>query len=347
MPVIKNKIEDAVKRLDLDLAGKVVLTEAATGAYIVTPVIAALAGAEVYAFTRDTKYGTVAEVKIHTNELLSQFSDKHLEVTIVDELTPDIITKADIITNSGHLRPLDSEKLQHAKRTVVIPLMYEAWEWRDADLDIEHCKKNGIVVGATNERHPDVDVFNYLGDMAVKQIFDAGLCPYKNKFVLIANNDFGPYIAKVVAKICDGLAVIDKNEHQDRYNFDNVKWLGNFPHVSVPQEYRNAEAIIFTAYPFDQNWIGENTSLCIKQIRDQFNDPLVLRYAGDIDTAVCDKNNVRYFPAHVHSGHMGILPSAIGSDPIIRLQAGGLKVGELLLKNQTTFKELKLVDLIN
>jgi hypothetical protein len=43
MPVIKNKIEDAVSRLNLDLSGKVVLTEAATGAYIVTPVIAALA----------------------------------------------------------------------------------------------------------------------------------------------------------------------------------------------------------------------------------------------------------------------------------------------------------------
>jgi hypothetical protein len=62
MPGFKNKIEDAIDRLELDLSGKVVLTEAATGAYIVTPVIAALAGAEVYAFTKDTRYGTVADV---------------------------------------------------------------------------------------------------------------------------------------------------------------------------------------------------------------------------------------------------------------------------------------------
>ena len=46
-------------RIDLDDA--VVVTEAATGAYAVTPVIAALAGARhVYAFTRATRFGSVA-----------------------------------------------------------------------------------------------------------------------------------------------------------------------------------------------------------------------------------------------------------------------------------------------
>lgn len=346
MPAIKKKIEDAVERLNLNLAGKVVLTEAATGAYIVTPVIAALAGAEVYAYTRDTRYGSVADVRKQTDDLLAQFGDKNLKVTIIDNLTPDIIAKADIITNSGHLRPLNSEKLQNAKKGTVIPLMYEAWEWRDADLDIEHCKKNGIVVGATNERHPDVDVFNYLGDMAVKQVFDAGLCPYKNKFVLICNNDFGPFIAKVIARNCEGLGVIDTEENKGKYNFDNVEWIGNFPEINIPEKYKDAEAVIFTAYPFDQDWIGENSPVSLQKIKDEFHDPLILRYAGDIDTEAFDRNKVRYFPAHVHSGHMGILPSAIGNDPIIRLQSGGLKVGELLTKNESKHKGISLVDYI-
>ena len=85
------------------------------------------------------------------------------------------------------------------KMKLVIPLMYEAWEWREADMDIQYIRKRGFKIGATNERHPEVDVFNYLGDMALKQIFDAGICPYKNKFILLCNNDFGPFIAKVIA----------------------------------------------------------------------------------------------------------------------------------------------------
>src|SRR5258706_12539264 len=108
---------------------------------MVTPILAALAGAEVYAFTRDTKYGSIGEVRNQANALLDVFDDKTLKISIIDILTPEIISKADIITNSGHLRPLNSEKLQFAKKEVVIPLMYEAWERRDADIDLEYCKK--------------------------------------------------------------------------------------------------------------------------------------------------------------------------------------------------------------
>ena len=38
-------MRQAVARCELDLSGAVVLTEAASGAYVVTPVLAALAGA--------------------------------------------------------------------------------------------------------------------------------------------------------------------------------------------------------------------------------------------------------------------------------------------------------------
>ncbi len=341
-----DKLIKRVNALGLDLKGKTVLTEAASGAYVVTPVLAALAGAKVFAFTKSTSYGTVDEIFANTNKLIEECTGKNLDITLIDKLTPEIISQADIITNSGHLRPLNEEKLQYAKDSVVIPLMYEGWEWRDADMDIDYVRKRGFKIGATNERHPEVDVFNYLGDMAVKQIFDAGITPYKNKFVLICNNDFGPFIAKVVSKICDGVAVIDKNENKDKYNFDNVEWIGNFPEVKVPEEYKDAEAVIFTAYPFDQNWIGEDTILSVKQIKSAFNDAYILRYCGDVDSKVLDNEGIRYFPANVHSGHMGVLPSAVGYDPIIRLQSGGLKVGELMLKGETDYMEKSLLDLL-
>ena len=55
--------EASVTEMRIDLDGAVVVTEAATGAYAVTPIMAALAGARrVFAFTRPTRYGSVAEV---------------------------------------------------------------------------------------------------------------------------------------------------------------------------------------------------------------------------------------------------------------------------------------------
>src|SRR5258706_1249830 len=295
-----DKLFKRVEALELNLQGKTVLTEAASGAYVVTPLLAAIAGAKVYAFTRTTRYGTVEDIFAHTKKLIAECTCKELDITLIDQLTPEIIAQADVITNSGHLRPLNEEKLQYAKNNIVIPLMYEAWEWRDADMDIEYVRKRGFRIGATNERHPEVDVFNYLGDMAVKQIFDAGITPYKNKFVLITNNDFGPYIAKVVSKVCDGLAVIDKNENKDRYNFANVEWIGNFPEVKIPAKYKDAEAVIFTAYPFDKNWIGENTPLSIQQIKAEFKDPYILRYSGEGDENQLDKESGGDFPYNEH-----------------------------------------------
>src|ERR1700722_16331483 len=128
------KLIKKVSALNLNLKGKTVLKEAASGAYIVTPVLAALAGAKVYAFSKTTKYGTTEEIFRNTASLVKDAAGFSMDITFVETLTPEIIAQADIITNSGHLRPLNEEKLRYAKDGVVIPLMYEAWEWREADM---------------------------------------------------------------------------------------------------------------------------------------------------------------------------------------------------------------------
>src|SRR5262245_16028908 len=63
-------MRDAVDRCRLDLHGAVVFTEAATGAYAVTPILAAMAGARrVYGLTRTTSHGTAEEVIALTRQL--------------------------------------------------------------------------------------------------------------------------------------------------------------------------------------------------------------------------------------------------------------------------------------
>ena len=60
----------AVARCRLDLRGLTVLTEAASGAYVVTPVLAAMAGArKVFAATRGGPYGSVDEIRRITMDL--------------------------------------------------------------------------------------------------------------------------------------------------------------------------------------------------------------------------------------------------------------------------------------
>ena len=59
-------MQQSIQKMKLDLRGMTVLTEAASGYFIVTPLIAALAGAQkVYAVVKDTGYGTVAELEAY------------------------------------------------------------------------------------------------------------------------------------------------------------------------------------------------------------------------------------------------------------------------------------------
>jgi len=69
----------------------------------------------------------------------------------------------------------------------------------------------------------------------------------------------------------------------------------------------------------------------VDTIKEHSPGAVVVQFWGDIDRQLLASRGVPYWPrAAPEPGHMGILLSAIGPDPIVRLQAGGLKVGELL-----------------
>ena len=335
---------DMVRSLDLDLSEKVVITEAASGPYVVTPILAAIAGANVFAYGRDSKYGSLENVGKQITRLCEELGTAR--VTITKEVPSALLAQADVITNSGHLRPINRLMLEAVRSACVIPLMYESWEYREEDIDLAFCTFKGIRVGGTNERHPDVGVFDYLGDMACKLIFDAGLCLRHSTFIVVANNDFGPYIANRLAQVAARVGVVGRSEDVSRYD-SSVTWLADFPDIRVPLEFRNASAVLFTAYPFDVAWIGKDgTAISVQDLREQLAFPFVLRFAGDIrvsDLAAC---GVAYYPAHVKSGHMGVIPSDIGPDPVVRLQAGGLKAAQLMMEGETHYRGHELVQLL-
>ena len=345
---LADRLLETRQRLDLDLAGVTVLTEAATGPYVVTPALAALAGAKVFAYTRETRHGTVKEVFAATRELLAAcgFEQDDPQVRLIDQLTPEVVGAADVITNSGHLRPLDEGTMRHAKDGAVVPLMFEAWEVRDADIDLSYLRSRGILVGGTNERHPDIDVFGYLGEMAAMQVHQAGLSLHNNRFILVCNNPFGPFMARTLASVCERLAVIDLNENKTGYAGLDIDWIGGFPAFDIPKEYRGTAAVILAAYPFDQPWIAAHGPVHTRRLVEALDHPLVLQFAGDVNPADLAVSGIRHFPAGVPSGHMGILPSALGYDPIIRLQAGGLKAAQGLLTGSHLYRGEPIVELL-
>jgi hypothetical protein len=314
----------AAERGRIDLRGATVFTEAATGAYTVTPVLAALAGADrVYALTRSTAYGTVEEVAAETT-ILARAVGLGDRIEIVTEKRPDLIARADVVTNSGHVRPIDRRTVEWMKPGSVVPLMYEAWELRPGEVDLDACRARGVRVAGTNERHSDVDVFSYLGVMVVKLLVDAGVAVYRSRVLLVCDNPFTAYISGGLNSLGAAVAVTDALGSETQ--------LGEF------------DAVVLATKPRPEIAIGSREAELIA-VRNP--GAVVAQLWGEIDRAALDSAGVSYWPkVGPKPGHMSVLPSAVGPEPIIRLQAGGLKVAEVLLRGIPDSTDWEYVDAV-
>ncbi|MEA5573578.1 hypothetical protein [Calothrix sp. UHCC 0171] len=319
-------MQQSIKHCDLQLQNAIILTEAATGAYATTPVIAAIAGAKkVFALTQNSRYGSIEEVKALTLELaeIAGVSDR---IEFITEKSSEIVEQADIITNSGHLRPLDAKMIAWMKRKAVIGLMYEAWEFRPEDIDLAACRQQGIEVVGINERHSAVDVFSFLGIMAVKLLLDAGIAVYTSNILLLCDNPFSSFIER---------GLINAGANVDRAD--------SIAAAPIDKPY---DAIVIALQPQPEPVISIQDA---KMIAQYWPGTLVAQYWGDIDRSACANYKIPICPElEPKAGHMGILPSAVGPEPIIRLQTGGLKAAEVIWKKsfQTSEQEMEFVQLL-
>ena len=184
----------AIDRLRLDLGGITVLTEAASGAYATTAVIAAMAGADrVFAVARDNRFGSSSH---HAGQTLALAAAAGVaeRIEIVTGSPYDAARQSQIVTNSGNLRPIDATLIRHLPSNAVIALMYEAWELRAGDIDMAAATTRGLSVVGVNEQHPRIDVFSYLGPLAVRELHDAGIAIYGCHIAVLCDNSFAPPI---------------------------------------------------------------------------------------------------------------------------------------------------------
>lgn len=308
-------IEECVARTGLDLSGTTVLTEAASGPYSVTPVIAAFAGADVMAVTANSRYGSAEDVTNQTYAL-AELLGVGSKVTVSAERSAEMFAAADVITNSGHLRPIVGDFARAIRSDAVVALMFEKWEFHAGrvDLDLTELTRRAVLCAGTNERHPDVDVFSYLGAMAVAQLADAGVAAYRGRIVLYCNNPFREYIERGLKSA--GAHVV-ANANPDQLS-----------------DGRRIDAIVVATTPGSGHALGVAS---LRRLAQRNPDVILCHFWGDIDREVVRELSIGIWPVvDPGPGHMGVLPSRVGPEPIVRLQTGGLKVGQILLKPPDT-----------
>lgn len=310
LPRLRTLMQRSIAATELDLRGLTILTEAATGAYATTAIIAAMAGAgRVYAFTRPSRFGSVPQVEASMYRLATYMGVAD-QVTMIEIVSDSIIREADIVTNCGHLRPLRAELINLLPHHAIIALMFEAWEFRTEDLDLDACNRRGIRVVGVNERHPAIDVFSFLGPLCVNQLHECGLAVHGDRLALLCDNPFAQ-------SIVHGLEAAGANIQ----TFSSVREL-----------YRDGwDAIVVAMRPTSSSRVCESDAAYISSVAPA-GTPLV-QFWGDVDRQAALAHGLTVWPPREpDKGHMGVMLSDIGPEPIVRLQTGGLKAAEWVFR---------------
>jgi len=313
-------IKEAIKTFNLDLSGLIILTEAATGYYVLTPLIAALAGAEkVYGLTRDSRYGNALLVEEQTLAIAQRWSVSH-KIEVLFSREDERISYADVVTNLGFVRPLDDSLLRRLKKTAVIPLMFETWEFRSEDLDLKTCRELDIPVLGMNENHPDLEIFKYVGHLALKLLFEIDIEVIKSRILVIGGGEFGKAVR--ISLQAAGATVYCVN--------GEAFYKSKQEHI-----LRKCDAVVVVEHQFRGVLLGQSGQMTARELKSLNSGIALIHIAGNIDQKNLEDENLMFVPSRIAlPGYMSVATDYLGPKPLIDLHVAGLKVGESLARER-------------
>lgn len=328
-------LRKCVEEYKLNLRDLTVLTEAATGAYLYTPILAALAGAQkVYAVAVDSRFGTKEEVKAQTLEAANRY-DVAERVEVVFSKTRERVETCDIITNAGFVRPIDKEMISWMKPTAVIPLMWETWEFRETDLDFNACRERGILVLGTDESQPPLSMYSCGFYLAMKLIFELGLEGYKTKTLLLGGgNGLGKSINSRFKQLGMEATWFADGES------------GALPYKEVTSHFaahgNDYDILILAEHGNPILLLGEGALLSYEQIRRTNPSIRIGVISGNLDAEGLKRSGLRFAPREIQPfGWMSYQPYELGPVPVLELYASGLKVGEAMARARLSGADIK------
>ncbi len=310
---VRRLIHGAVDFLRLDLSGFIVLTEAASRYFVVTPVIAALGGArKVYAVTDDSVHGSKIDVA-EVTRAFAEFCGVKNRIEVLFEKEEKVVRQADIVTNLGFVRPVDHRMVEMMHDRAVVSLMHDAWEVRPGDVALDHCRQKGIAVVATHEEYPGLRIFDLCGNLCMKMLFELDIEVCQSRACIVSGDKFGRFIERslrAAGAVTARFATLADGGSRDFL--------------------RDADVLIAADYTSPETLIGKEGALDAETLAALSPGISVLQFCGIVDTEGLRKAGIPFFPQHpVGRFRMGMTLGELGPRPVVDLHCAGLKAGEI------------------
>jgi len=310
---IDRQIRNAIDVFQLDLTDLTVMTEAASGAFVTTSIIAAMAGARVLAFTRDSLYGQAVEICDYVNSWASQLGLLK-KIHVLVQPPAGFASEVDIVTNLGFVRPISSELIYALPPHAVISLMWEPWEFRPGDIDLYACKNAQIPVIGTRETDSRLNTFRHVGTLALKLLLERNIEIFGSKIVLIGSNPFESAVYKALTSL--GASVT------------RIKNVGKIDDLDLiyGRAVDRADALVLVEHRIDRELIGFRGGIHPARIKG--NNVELIHICGQINNkALIDYDIFKWPIKEAPFGYMTVTTDYIGPLPVIDLHCAGLRVG--------------------
>ena len=305
-------IDEFRERLALDLGGMSVLTEAGSGPFLYSPMIAAAAGADrVSVIAPDSHYASHAETRARLGAGFEALGLplSGLEIYARREEAGDGV---DLFLNLGFVRPIDAAMIDKASPAAVISYMSEAWEFRPGDVDLVACAAAGIPVAAVNENFAGFGVFDSCGQLAVKLLFEAGVEVAGCRIVTLGGDRFGKVVASALAanaadsRLVAGLALADLD---------------------------GADALVIASFSEDPDLLSGVSPEAVAALNPSLK---IVNLVRGFDRAALEAAGLACYPPGAGScpRRMTRTLADLGDRPVIALHSLGIKVAELLYRRK-------------
>ncbi len=316
--------ERAIAASRLDLSGLRVLTEAAVGYARMTPVLAALAGAEdVFAVGRDSLTASRRDAEAQT-AWLAKAAGVAGKVTVFSTRLQAPLAAVDIITDLPGVRPIDESIVRNLTDGAAVTLMRGADWWRMADVDVATCRRSGLPVAGVDEEAAGLPAWTAL--VAVRAFLEMGV-EVAGATILVAGEGRGyPHVVRALAQL-GARVLVGAPENAGRIALYGGEKAGDgLADEALRGRLTEAEGLVLCPAP-GRRVVGHAGDIEARELAQLAPHLAVIPLGDELDGGALAAAGLACWPAAGPNVAVELLPRAI-----VDLHVAGLRVGEVMAR---------------
>ena len=173
----------------------------------------------------------------------------------------------------------------------------------------------------TNERVKQLEIFNYIGLLALKLAFELDIEVMNSNVIIIGGGLFGDSTFNTFKKMGAKVLWIKPT-------------LGEKLTVTEHSYFiKNSDLLVFVEYETKNILMGKDGPITYEEILRHNSSISIVHIAGSIELPQSPKKPIRINPKQIKNpGYMSVTTAYLGPKPIIDLHTAGLKVGEAMAR---------------